>query len=63
MLYCRIGRVVQCEELHVKWPTVDRDALANSESIDEQFDSLVEVNDILLEKTVQEFKRLLFNSL
>lgn len=47
-----IGRVLQFEEVPIKWPPVDREALAGQELVDEQFDSLVEANDILLERIV-----------
>ena len=34
------------------WPAVDRDAVASSEAIEEQFDALVESNDLILETVV-----------
>ena len=35
------------------WPAVDRDAIASSdEAIEEQFDALVESNDLILETVV-----------
>ena len=36
----------------VRWPSVDRDATASTEDVEEQFDLLVEANDHLLEQVV-----------
>ena len=36
----------------VRWPSVDRDATASAEDVEEQFDLLVEANDHLLEQVV-----------
>jgi exosome complex exonuclease RRP6 len=55
---CRIGsrinklinKVIQYEQVPVSWPPVNRDELASPEIIEEQFDNLVEANDILLER-------------
>ena len=53
-LVCRIGKLLHCEQIPGSWPAVDRDAVASTEEIEEQFDTIVEANDQLLERVVRE---------
>ena len=48
----RIGKLLRFEQVPVRWPSVDRDATASAEDVEEQFDLLVEANDHLLEQVV-----------
>ena len=53
-LVCRIGKLLHYEQIPGSWPAVDRDAVASTEEVEEQFDTIVEANDQLLERVVKE---------
>ena len=51
-LIIRIGRVLKFEEVPVPWMEFDRNNKTSLESVEEQFENLIEGNDLLIERIV-----------
>lgn len=45
--------MLEYEQVQVTWPSCDHNVIATTEEIDEQFETLVEANDHLLERVVR----------